>query len=50
MSTFAVILGVLWLLGSISSLTMGGFLHLLPAIAISVMLPRIIYGRKAVNF
>ena len=50
MSTFAVTLVVLWLLGSISSLTMGGFIHVLPIVAISVMLPRIIYGRKAVQF
>ena len=50
MSTFAVTLVVLWLLGSISSLTMGGFIHVLPIVAISVMLPRIIYGRKVVQF
>ena len=49
MPTFAVTLSVLWLLGSISSLTMGGFIHLLPIVAISIMLPRILYGRKAVD-
>lgn len=41
---------VLWLLGSVSSLTLGGFIHALPILAIGIMLPRIIYGRKIVEF
>jgi Family of unknown function (DUF5670) len=49
MSTFALTLVVLWLLGSISSLTMGGFIHVLLAVAIGVMLPRIIHGRKLIQ-
>ena len=46
MSTFAVILVVFWLLGSISSVTLGGFLHILLIVAIGMMLPRVIHGRN----
>jgi len=46
MSTFAMTLAVLWLLGSVSSLTMGGFIHILLVVAIGMMLPRVIQGRK----
>jgi hypothetical protein len=44
--TIAVVLIVLWLLGLVSSYTMGGFIHLLLVIAIVVILLRIISGRK----
>ena len=44
--TLAVILIVLWLLGLVSSYTMGGFIHVLLVIAIVVVLLRIISGRK----
>lgn len=44
--TIAVILIVLWLLGLVSSYTMGGFIHLLLVIAIVVVLLRIISGRR----
>jgi hypothetical protein len=44
--TIAVILIVLWLLGLVSSYTMGGFIHLLLVIAIVVVLLRIIQGRR----
>ena len=44
--TIAVILIVLWLLGLVSSYTMGGFIHILLIIAIVVVLIRIIQGRK----
>jgi len=44
--TLAVILIVLWLLGLISSYTMGGFIHVLLVIAIVVILLRILSGRK----
>jgi len=44
--TIAVILVVLWLLGLVSSYTMGGFIHILIVIAIVVVLVRIIQGRK----
>lgn len=43
--TIAVILLVLWLLGLVSSYTMGGFIHVLLVIAIVVVLVRIIQGR-----
>lgn len=44
--TLAVILIVLWLLGVITSYTMGGFVHILLVIAIVVVLLRVIRGKK----
>ena len=44
--TIAVILTVLWLLGLVSSYTMGGFIHILLVIAIVVVLLRVIQGRR----
>lgn len=44
--TIAVILIALWLLGLVSSYTMGGFIHILLVIAIIVVLVRLIQGRK----
>ena len=46
--TIAVILVVLWLLGMVSSYTMGGFIHVLLVIALVVILIRLIGGRKPV--
>jgi len=46
--TIAVILRVLWLLGLLSSYTMGGLVHVLLVIAIVVILFRVISGRRAV--
>jgi hypothetical protein len=46
--TIAVILLVLWLLGLVSSYTMGGFIHILLVIAIVVVLIRVIQGRKII--
>jgi len=46
--TIVVVLALLWLLGMLTSYTMGGFIHLLLAIAIIVVLFRVITGRKAV--
>ena len=46
--TIAVVLIILWLLGFVSSYTMGGFIHVLLVIAIVVVLIRIIQGRKLV--
>jgi Family of unknown function (DUF5670) len=43
----ALILVTLWVLGAVSSYTMGGFLHIFLLIAIGMMLPRLILGRKA---
>ncbi|MCX6145092.1 MAG: lmo0937 family membrane protein [Ignavibacteriales bacterium] len=45
--TIAVILVVLWLVGLVSSYTMGGFIHILLVIAIIVVLVNVINGRKA---
>jgi hypothetical protein len=44
--TIAVVLIILWLLGLVSSYTMGGFIHVLLVIAIVVVLLRIISGRR----
>jgi hypothetical protein len=44
--TIAVVLGVLWLLGFVSSYTMGGFVHVLLLLAIVVVLIRLIQGRR----
>jgi asparagine N-glycosylation enzyme membrane subunit Stt3 len=44
--TIAVILIILWLLGLITSFTLGGFIHVLLVIAIIVVLVRVIQGRK----
>jgi hypothetical protein len=45
--TIAVILVILWLLGVVSSYTMGGFIHVLLVIAIVVILYNIISGRRS---
>ena len=45
--TIAVILIVLWLLGLVSSTTLGGFIHILLVIAIVVILLNVIQGRRA---
>lgn len=46
--TVAVILIVLWLLGLVSSYTMGGFIHILLVIALVVVIIRVIQGRRVV--
>ena len=46
LETIAVILIVLWLLGLVSSYTMGGFVHILLVIAVVVILVRIVQGRR----
>jgi hypothetical protein len=43
-----VLLAVLWLLGILTSYTLGGLIHLLLVIAIIVVLLRVIQGRKAI--
>jgi len=45
--TIAVILIILWLLGLVSSYTMGGFIHILLVIAVIVVLVNVIQGRRA---
>jgi len=44
--TIAVIILALWLLGLLTSYTMGGFIHVLLVIAIVVVLVRVITGRR----
>ena len=44
--TIAVILVILWLLGLVSSYTMGGFIHILLVLAIVVILLQVISGRR----
>jgi hypothetical protein len=46
LETIAVILLILWLLGLVSSYTMGGFIHLLLVVAVVVILVRVIQGRR----
>src|SRR3569833_4265457 len=45
--TIAVVLLLLWVLGLVSSYTMGGFIHILLVLAIVVVLIRVISGRRA---
>jgi hypothetical protein len=44
--TIAVVLLILWALGLVSSITMGGFIHVLLVIAVVMVLLRLISGRK----
>jgi hypothetical protein len=46
LSTIAIILIVLWLLGLVSSYTVGGFIHILLVIAVIILLLRLIQGRR----
>ena len=47
--TIFVILLVLWLLGMVSSYTLGGFIHILLLLAIAVVLIRVIQGRRPIS-
>ncbi len=44
--TIAVVLVILWLIGLVSSYTIGGFIHVLLVIAIVIVLLRVISGRR----
>jgi hypothetical protein len=44
--TVAVILLILWMLGLVTSTTMGGFVHVLLVVAVVVVLVRVIQGRR----
>jgi len=46
--TISIILFVLWLLGLVSSYTLGGWIHILLVFAIIIVLVRLISGRRAV--
>jgi hypothetical protein len=48
LETLIAVLVVLWLLGMVSSYTMGGMIHLLLVLAIIVVLLRVIQGRRVV--
>ena len=46
LETIAIILLVLWLLGLVTSYTMGGLIHILLVVAVVMVLVRIIQGRR----
>ena len=46
--TIAIILVILWVLGLVTSYTLGGFVHILSVLAIIIVLIRVIQGRRAV--
>lgn len=48
LETVAVILIILWLLGLVSSYTIGGLIHILLVLALVVVILRVIQGRKVV--
>ena len=48
LTTILVVLIVLWLLGMVSSYTLGGFIHVLLVLAIALILIRVIQGRNPV--
>jgi hypothetical protein len=49
LSTIAMLLLVLWLLGMLTSYTMGGFIHILVVVAVVMVLIRIIQGRNPIG-
>lgn len=48
LETIAVILIVMWLLGMVSSYTIGGFIHILLVVAVVMVLARIASGRRPI--
>ena len=46
--TILAVLVILWLVGMVSSYTMGGFIHLLLVLAVAILLIRLISGRQPV--
>ena len=46
LETIAILLPILWVLGLVSSTTVGGFIHILLVLAIVVILIRVIQGRR----
>jgi hypothetical protein len=48
MNTIIALLIIMWLLGMLSSYTLGGFIHLLLVLAVVVVLIRVIQGRRPV--
>jgi len=49
LETIAIVLIILWLLGLVSSYTIGGFIHILLVIALVVIVVRVIQGRRALG-
>ena len=47
--TLLAVLVILWILGMVTSYTLGGFIHLLLVVAVAVMLIRIIQGRNPIK-
>ena len=47
--TICVVLLVLWLLGVVTSYTLGGFIHILLVLAVTVLLIRVIQGRRIIS-
>lgn len=48
LQTIAVVLLILWLLGMVTSTTVGGFIHILLVVAIVMILVRVISGRNVI--
>ncbi|MBL1262104.1 lmo0937 family membrane protein [Candidatus Methylomicrobium oryzae] len=48
LETIAILLIILWLLGLVSSYTLGGFIHVLLVIAVVIIILRVIQGRSPV--
>lgn len=46
LETLAIVLILLWLLGVVSTYTLGGFIHILLVIAVVMLLVRLIQGRR----
>ena len=46
LETIAIVLVILWVLGLVTSYTMGGFIHVLLVLAVIVILVRVIQGRR----
>ncbi|OIQ96113.1 hypothetical protein GALL_218670 [mine drainage metagenome] len=46
LETIAIVLVILWILGFVTSYTMGGFIHILLVIAVVMILIRVIQGRR----
>jgi hypothetical protein len=46
LSTLLIVLVVLWLLGMVSSYTMGGFIHILLVVALVLLVLRLVQGRR----
>lgn len=46
LETLAIVLIILWVLGLVSSYTLGGFIHILLVVAVIVIVLRVIQGRR----